>query len=56
MKKIQTLLSSIVLLTLFCACSNKDNRYDAAGTFEATEVIVSAEANGNNSTLQKGNC
>ncbi|MCP9612987.1 HlyD family secretion protein [Coprobacter tertius] len=46
MKKIQTLLSSIVLLTLFCACSNKDNRYDAAGTFEATEVIVSAEANG----------
>lgn len=46
MKKIQTLLSSIVLLTLFCTCSNKDNRYDAAGTFEATEVIVSAEANG----------
>jgi len=34
-------------LTLFLfSCKNTDNDYDASGTFEATEVIVSAEANG----------
>jgi len=37
------LLSGIVILT---SCKNNKNDYDASGTFEATEVIVSAEANG----------
>ena len=33
----------ILLLT---SCSNKDGDYDASGSFEAVEVIVSSEANG----------
>ena len=33
----------ILLLT---SCSNKDGDYDASGSFEATEIIVSSEANG----------
>lgn len=33
------------LLPLLCACG-KGNGFDATGTFEATEVIVSAEVNG----------
>ena len=28
------------------SCGNKRGDYDASGTFEATEVIVSSEANG----------
>lgn len=28
------------------SCGNKKGDYDASGTFEATEVIVSSEANG----------
>lgn len=36
------LLSKLLLLS----CGNNDNEYDASGTFEATETIVSAEANG----------
>jgi len=31
---------------IFSACGNNKNKYDASGTFEATEIIVSAEANG----------
>jgi HlyD family secretion protein len=31
---------------LFSACKNHENDFDASGTFEATETIVSAEANG----------
>jgi len=34
------------LSLLFSACSNKKNNYDASGTFEATEIMVPAEANG----------
>ena len=30
---------------LFCACG-REGDYDATGTFEATEVVVSAEATG----------
>jgi HlyD family secretion protein len=30
----------------FASCGNKDNQFDATGTFEAVETIVSAEANG----------
>ena len=33
-------------IMLFSACSNKDGDYDASGSFEATEVIVSSEASG----------
>ena len=31
---------------LWTACSNTDNHFDASGTFEATEILVSSEANG----------
>jgi HlyD family secretion protein len=36
---------------LLAACTGNDNLYDASGTFEATEVIVSAEASGLIKTL-----
>ena len=38
--------TSILLLILLLACSNKKNNYDASGTFEADEVIVSAQQTG----------
>ena len=31
---------------LLTACGNTDNDFDASGTFEATEILVSSEANG----------
>ena len=34
------------LLALFAACGNGAPKYDATGTFETTEVLVSAEASG----------
>lgn len=34
------------LTFFFFSCKNSENEYDASGTFEATEIIVSAEANG----------
>lgn len=37
------LLTGIITL---CACGNNSDNMDASGTFEATEIIVSAEANG----------
>jgi HlyD family secretion protein len=33
-------------LVLFYSCSSKNNKTDATGVFEATEIIVSAEASG----------
>jgi len=42
--KYLALFSSLALL--FAACFSKNKNYDASGMFEATEVIVSAEANG----------
>lgn len=37
----------IFLLTaIFSACNNNKKQYDASGTFEATEIIVPAQANG----------
>jgi len=40
-------LAAFILLTLpFTSCKNRDGNYDAAGTFEATEVAVSAEGSG----------
>lgn len=44
MKKIMTL--TLVAATMLTACNNDKKDYDATGTFEATEVTVSAEENG----------
>ena len=40
----------------FAACNNGNSKYDATGTFEADEIIVSAEANGKilNLTVEEG--
>lgn len=43
MKKIVALAS---IVTMLAACGNKEKDYDATGTFEATETIVSAEQSG----------
>ncbi|MBR1803929.1 MAG: HlyD family efflux transporter periplasmic adaptor subunit [Muribaculaceae bacterium] len=53
MKKI-TLLASMVLVLM--ACNNKENEYDATGTFEVTEVTVSAKTAGEliSFTIQEG--
>lgn len=49
MKPIHLLIITALLLA---ACESGMNRYDATGTFEATEVIVSAEASGKLLTLE----
>lgn len=41
----QMFLLSLSFLSLI-ACENKDKSYDATGTFEATEITVSAQASG----------
>ena len=45
MKKINFLFVLTYIIVAY-SCSNKDKQYDATGTFEATEVTVSAEQNG----------
>ena len=35
-----------VFITLLMSCKGSENRFDASGNFEATEVIISSEANG----------
>jgi HlyD family secretion protein len=45
MKPAYSILLSLGFL-LLSACSDKNRQYDASGTFETTEVIVSSEANG----------
>ncbi len=45
MKTNKHLLLALSLLAL-TACGNSPDDYDASGTFEATEVIISSEANG----------
>lgn len=42
----RTIFSSLLLLSLLAACNKKGNQFDATGTFEATEVIVSSELSG----------
>lgn len=37
---------TLIFALLLTACGRGDAEYDATGTFEATEVVVSAEANG----------
>lgn len=36
----------LLLAAILSSCNNKNNLYDASGTFESTEIIVSAQANG----------
>jgi HlyD family secretion protein len=45
-KKLTRNASIIFLSLLFSACGNRQKNYDASGTFEATEVMVPAQANG----------
>jgi len=45
-KNIRWIILAISLCCLGISCRTKNNPYDANGSFEATEVIVSAEANG----------
>ncbi len=42
----QKIIISILLGLTWSACKKNTNPYDASGTFEATEIIVSAEATG----------
>lgn len=42
----KSLIAIILLPLIFSSCKNNKDEYDASGTFEATETIVSAEANG----------
>ena len=44
--KSRNLLGLCSLLALFSACGNGAPKYDATGTFETTEVLVSAETSG----------
>ncbi|WP_321437717.1 HlyD family efflux transporter periplasmic adaptor subunit [uncultured Bacteroides sp.] len=46
MKLIIGILYGTLATTLLSACGNEKGKYDATGTFEATEVIVSSEASG----------
>lgn len=43
MKNIMILMCCMAIMT---ACGNKEKEFDATGTFEATEVVVSAKASG----------
>jgi HlyD family secretion protein len=45
MKKISLLLSAITMF-VFASCSNDKNNFDASGSFEAEEIIISSEATG----------
>src|SRR5690242_11632870 len=36
----------LIFITLLQACSNKQENYDASGSFEADEVVVSSQLNG----------
>ncbi|MCO6175917.1 hypothetical protein NHF50_12765 [Flavobacterium sp. NRK F10] len=39
--------SIFLLLTyILISCNNNENSFDASGTFEAVETIISADANG----------
>lgn len=46
MKNKMNYLGAIALIVSAAGCGNDKNQYDASGTFEATEIIVSAEGNG----------
>lgn len=42
----RVLLSGMISIILFISCNKSKNSFDASGTFEADEVIVSSELNG----------
>ncbi len=49
MKKINIIVASVLFtfnFSLFTSCSSNEHDYDATGTFEATEITVSAEQTG----------
>lgn len=46
MKTLNLFFKIGVISLVMSACVSKNGNYDAAGTFEATEIIVSSEANG----------
>lgn len=46
MKNSALILAILLASALIPSCGNKDGEYDISGNFEATEVIVSSEANG----------
>lgn len=46
MKFTKQLIFSFIMLVGFSSCGNSENDFDAAGTFEATEVLVSSEVMG----------
>lgn len=46
LKTMNKIVLTAFVLTTLAACNNGGTNSDASGTFEATEVIVSAEANG----------
>ena len=50
-----TTLSLLTIFTLV-GCNSNENNFDASGTFEAIETIISADANGtiNQFDLQEG--
>ena len=41
-----TKILMLAIATTLIACAKKDKGYDATGTFEATEITVSAEQSG----------
>ena len=45
-KKMSIINCQLSILLLLSACGNDSKTYDASGVFEATEIIVSAQANG----------
>jgi HlyD family secretion protein len=44
--KRMNILYPLLLLSILISCKEKTNNYDASGSFEATETIIAAEANG----------
>lgn len=46
MKHVSHSLVLGILFTLFVSCNGGEGKYDATGAFEATEILVSSEANG----------
>lgn len=47
----KNIISSFLLITLLSACTKTEKNYDASGSFEAIERIISAEATGKILTL-----
>jgi len=46
MKSIVTIVTVSVMLIAAASCNNNKNTFDATGSFEAEEVVVSAEQSG----------